>query len=319
MPAIRVISRDNGVGLSRDMQVVAAVLSNAGRLVETVAYGGSGLINRMRELGLRARCAVGGPVPVQAFLERVYPRCLPLGRRNLLIPNPEWFSAEWLQWLPRFEQVLCKTRHAMEIFANLGCATRYIGFTSQDRLDAGVPREQAFFHLAGRSQAKGTQVLLDAWRRHPEWPRLTVVQSAKTAVAAPAADNIQRLTGHLDDAELRRLQNAHAFHICPSEAEGFGHVLMEAMSTGALVITTDGAPMHELVTPDRGLLIAPARTGRLNLAPRFLVDVAGIEAAMALALALDDTRRAHMAAAARQYYLRADARFREGLPSAIAP
>ena len=38
-PDIRVISRDNGVGLSRDLQLVAGVLRDTGRAVETVAYG----------------------------------------------------------------------------------------------------------------------------------------------------------------------------------------------------------------------------------------------------------------------------------------
>lgn len=318
-PDVRIISRDNGVGLSRDLHLVAAVLHEAGSVVETVAYGGSGLGNRIRELELRARSALRGAVPIQVFIERVYPRCLPAGRRNLLIPNPEWFLPEWRQWLPQFERVLCKTRHAVDIFAALGCATRYIGFTSVDRLDTGVPRERAFFHLAGRSQAKGTKVLLDAWRHHPEWPRLTVVQSARTAIAASPAGNIEQLTGRMDDAALQRLQNAHLFHVCASEVEGFGHALMEAMSTGAVVITTDGAPMNELVRPDRGLLVRPARTGTLNLAPRYLVDVAGIEAAVEQALALGGERLSAMSAAARQYFVDADARFRDDLLSALAP
>jgi hypothetical protein len=318
-PDIRVISRDNGVGLSRDLQLVAGVLRDAGRAVEIAAYGGSGMGNRIRELELRARSALRGPVPTQIFIERVYPRCLPAGRRNLLIPNPEWFVPEWRQWLPHFERVLCKTRHVVDIFAGLGCATHYIGFTSLDRLDAGVPRERAFFHLAGSSQAKGTQVLLEAWRRHPEWPRLTVVQSARTAIAGNPAGNIEALTGRMDDAALQRLQNAHLFHICASKVEGFGHVLMEAMSTGAVVITTHGAPMNELVRPHRGLLIPPACTGTLNLAPQYLVDVAGIENAVEQALALGGERLSAMSAAARLYYEHSDARFRENLVAALAP
>jgi hypothetical protein len=316
-PDVRVITRDNSVGLTRDLQLVARVLGAAGRRVDCIGYGGGKLGNRLRELRLRLGARIAGPAPVQLFLERVYPACFPAGQRNLLIPNPEWFPPRWQPWLPRFDRVLCKTRHAIGIFDALGCATRYIGFTSEDRLDAAVPRERAFFHLAGRSQAKGTQVLLDAWRRHPEWPRLTVVQSAKTARPGAPAPNIAHLTGHLDDGELRRLQNAHAFHVCPSEAEGFGHVLMEGLSTGAVLLATDGAPMHELVTPERGLLIAPARVGTLNLSPQFFVDVAGIEDAVARALALDDAQRTTLGAAARRYFEQADAAFREGLPAAL--
>ncbi len=37
--------------------------------------------------------------------------------------------------------------------------------------------------------------------------------------------------------------------------EGFGHYIVEALSTGAIVVTTDGAPMNELVTPKSGFLV----------------------------------------------------------------
>ncbi|MCJ0826155.1 O-antigen ligase family protein [Luteimonas sp. 50] len=317
-PDIRVISRDNGVGLSRDLQLVAATLRGAGRNVDILAYGGSGLRNRLRELELRVHGFLHGPVPIQVFIERIYPRCLPAGRRNLLIPNPEWFRPEWRPLLPDFERVLCKTRHAVDIFDKLGCATRYIGFTSLDRLDERVPRERSFFHLAGGSQAKGTQLLLEAWQRHPEWPRLTVVHFARDAsIRPPLAGNIDYRPGRMDDAALRRLQNMHAFHVCTSEVEGFGHALMEAMSTGAVVITTDGPPMNELVRPDRGLLVPPVRTGTINLALKFLVDVAGIENAVARALALDPQQLSAMSAAARRHYLEADAQFRANLLAAL--
>lgn len=93
-------------------------------------------------------------VPLQIFSERVYKRCLPLGQINLLVPNPEWLLPKWLPLLPRFDAVLCKTHHAERIFRSLGCATRFIGFTSPDRHDPRVFRQRAFFHLAGRSTAR---------------------------------------------------------------------------------------------------------------------------------------------------------------------
>ena len=112
---IRVISRDNGVGLSRDLSLIASVLHDAGAAVETVGFGGGQLGNRARELGLWARCMTRGKVDTQLFVERVYQRCLPLARRNLLMPNPEWFLPKWTPALPRFELVLCKTHHAETI------------------------------------------------------------------------------------------------------------------------------------------------------------------------------------------------------------
>ena len=255
---------------------------------------------------------------VQVFVERIYPDCMPLARSNLLIPNPEWTPPEARPFLSRFARVLCKTRHAVGIFEALGCPTRYVGFTSEDRHDPAIARERCFFHLAGRSGAKGTQPLLEAWRRHPEWPTLTVVQSAKTAAPGPLAANIEHIVEHVDDDALRRMQNRHLFHICPSEAEGFGHYIMEALSVGAIVLTTDGAPMNELVTRERGLLIRPSRTARLNLSPQFFVDAAAIESAVENALAMDAASCAALSDAARRHFLNSDRSFRANLIDAVA-
>lgn len=316
MPEIRVVSRDNGVGLSRDLQLIAEVLRAGGATVETVGFGSSQLGNRARELALWTQRALRGPAPVQLFVERVYGRCLSLARRNLLMPNPEWFLPKWQPLLPRFERVLCKTRHAETIFAALGCNTEFTGFTSADRLDPAVPRERAFFHLAGRSSAKGTEAVLAAWRKHPQWPRLTIVQHPRLARPGPPAANIEHRVEYVDDAELRRLQNAHRFHLCPSEAEGFGHYLVEALGIGAVVLATDAAPMNELVTEQRGLLLPVADTRREGLVERALVDVAGIQAVVEQALALGDEDCARLGAAAREFFLDNDRAFRARLVAA---
>jgi glycosyltransferase involved in cell wall biosynthesis len=324
VPLIRIIGRDNGAGLSRDLSLLREVLAGAGHDTEVVAFGGGKGINLLRQAGLHLQQRWQGRADVQLFVERVYPGLLAAGRRNLLIPNPEWFHPDWLQYLPRFERVLCKTAHALPLFERLGCDTTFIGFTSEDRLDAAVPRERAFFHLAGRSSAKGTAVLLEGWRRHPEWPRLTVVQDARKAAAqavagaSPAgAANIDLRIGHLPGREVVRLQNRHAFHACPSEMEGFGHSLMEAMSVGAVALATDGAPMNEMVHSRHGCLVAPARSTTKDLSPRYFVDAAGIEAGVARMLQLDDDSVRAMGAKARMHFQRADAEFRRRLPEAV--
>lgn len=317
MPSIRLISRDNGVGLSRDLELMAQALDSPESPVEVVGFGATRAFNWCREAGLWAARGLRGQVGTQIFSERVYPRCLPLGRRNLLVPNPKWFLPKWHGYLAGFEQVLCKTRHAEVAFRRLGCRTRYIGFTSQDRYDPVVARRHAFFHLAGRSTAKGTQVLLETWKHHPEWPTLTVVQHPKAAREVATAANIDHRVGYLDDAGLRHLQNAHAFHICPSETEGFGHYLMEAMSTGAVAITTDAEPMNELVTHWRGILIAPAGSRSNGLAKSYRVDARGIESAVSRALALSPTQRWSMACEAREFFLANDHAFRLRLRSAV--
>ncbi|MGH8030780.1 MAG: glycosyltransferase [Luteimonas sp.] len=314
---IRIIGRDNGVGLSRDLQLIAEVLCGGGHRVETLGYADSQVANRVREAGQWAQRLLHGRSDVQLFVERVYQRCLPLAHSNLLMPNPEWFLPKWQRYLPRFDAVLCKTRHAEAIFSALGCTTVLTGFTSEDRHEVSIPKERAFFHLAGRSVAKGTDTLLATWRRHPRWPRLTVVQHPALARRGVAAPNIVHCVEYFSALALVWLQNSHRFHICPSEAEGFGHYLMEAMAVGAVVLTTDAPPMNEMVTAERGVLIAPARVERRGLVDFNLVDTATIEDAVERALAMDDAQCAQLGQAARAFFLDNDLRFRARLLSAF--
>lgn len=308
-PSLRVLTRDNGVGLSRDLRLLTNGLAAAGLPSEQVGFGSGGRSGLVTEAALWAGRLGRGRVDAQIFIERIYSRCLPLAHRNLLLPNPEWLLDKWRPLLPRFERVLCKTVHAQKLFEDEGCRTEYIGFTSDDRLDAEVLRVPEFFHLAGASSAKGTDVLLAAWRRHPEWPRLTVVQAPRHARPGPAAANINHMIGYLDDAELRSLQNRCQFHICPSEVEGFGHHLVEAMSVGAVVLATDAAPMNEHVDESRGVMIESSPGTRQGLVLVQRIEVEAIEAAVERALGLDEAARGALGMAARVHYDEARRRF----------
>ncbi len=320
---VNLIAWNNGVGLTRDLHLVADALQSAGIDVAVTALRRGKLRKWFGPAYVRARAGLrhlAGDMSMHRLnimFERVRPEYLPLARSNALIPNPEWFLPEDGAHLPSVDRVFVKTVHAEPIFRALGRPVWHVGFTSEDRHDPAVPRERAFFHLAGRSIGKGTEALLTTWRRHPEWPRLTVVQNPRTARPGAPADNIAHRVGYVDAAELRRLQNAHRFHLCPSEAEGFGHYIVEAMSTGAVTLTTDGAPMNELVTAERGLLIPYAHTGTQHLATSYFVDRAGVEAAVERALALSDAECTRLGESARAFYLDNDRRFRERIVAAV--
>lgn len=314
-PQVRLISRENGVGLSRDLDLMLAAL--AGQMeVQRVGLQGRTQM-RLQQGGLWARRALHGRAAVQIFSERVYRACLPLAERNLLVPNPEWFLRRWLPLLPRFDAVLCKTRHAERIFRALGSDVRYVGFTSPDRMLPQVKRRPVFLHLAGRSSAKGTQVLLETWKQHPQWPLLVVVQHPRIAQQRVCAGNIDHRITYLDDTQLQLLQNTCRFHVCPSETEGFGHYLMEAMSTGAVTLATAGEPMDELVTAQRGIPIAVARVGLDGLVRRHHVDHEGIRQAVEQALAMDEATLLQLSRNARAFFVANDRSFSQRFRSEV--
>lgn len=325
MSRINLIAWDNGFGLTRNLRLLGAALAAGGHAVSVSAIRRGKLRKLLHPLQLHARAAwrrVRGQdrqqYDINLMLEHVRPEFFALARHNVLMPHPEWFVQRDHAAFAGVERVFALTRHAVPIFERLGAPVDYVGFTSEDRLDAEVPRERAFFHLAGRSANKGTEALLALWHRHPHWPTLTVVQNPRSARPGAPAANIRHLIDYLDDAALKRLQNAHRFHLCPSETEGFGHYLVEAMSIGAVTLTVDAPPMNEMVTPERGVRIAVARTGTQNLAVTNFFDEAAMAAAIEQVIALDDAQLDRLGTAARAWYVDNDQAFRQRINAAVA-
>lgn len=316
---VNLVVSDNGAGLTRDMRLLADALRAAGLDVTVTALRRGKLRKWFRPWKVRAGNLMRAmarrrpPFRLNLMQEHIRAEYLPWAEFNALIPNPEYFLDADRALLSRMDRVLVKTRHAAEIFSRLGARTDYIGFTSEDRLDTRVPRGDAFFHLAGKSGSKGTQAILEAWRQHPHWPHLTVVQNSRSARLGARAPNLTHLLQYVPDERLKQMQNAHAFHLCPSETEGFGHYLMESLSVGAITLTTDGAPMNELVTPGRGILIPVARTGHQAAATTWLADAAEIAMAVERALALDEAQRESLASAGRKFFVDNDQAFRTRL------
>jgi hypothetical protein len=321
MPRVNLIAWNNSVGLGRDIELLGSALASRGFEV-TYSTWGRGKLRKLahrwkaRALGLWHRWR-GPRYDLTLMLEHARPEYLPWARSNAFVPNPEFCKAEDVAALSGVDAVFVKTREAARIFDALGCRTAYIGFTSPDRLDRDVPRERSFFHLAGRSGHKGTQALLALWRAHPQWPRLTVVQSPRMAQPGAAAGNILHLVGYMEDDELRRLQNASVFHLCPSETEGFGHYLVEAMSVGAVTLTLDAAPMNELVRPERGVLVAAHAAGTQRLATIHRFAPEPMKQAIERMIAMDDAEAARLGAAARDWYERNAAQFAQRLAQAV--
>lgn len=324
MIRVNLIARDNGFGLSRDLCLLRGALAAAGCEVTVSGIRRGALRKALHSPNLRmqsfARQLAGRTTrrwDVNLMLERIRPEYFPTARHNVLKPNPEWFDERDRVWLPRLDRVFAFTHHAKPIFEALGVPVTYTGFTSEDRLDASVVRERAFFHLAGRSSNKGTETLLATWRCHPEWPRLTVLQSPRVARPLVSASNIDHRADYIGDDELKQIQNAHRFHLCPSETEGFGHYLVEAMGVGAVVVTLDAPPMNEMVTPERGDLIPYSRTGRQSLATTYFYDEGPLERTIERLLARSDEELERMGAAARRWFEDNDRAFRARIAEAI--
>ena len=301
--SIRIVARANKVGVDRDVTLLAGALR---------AWAPEPRFSGYRSISpLRRFFGARDPTETLIFLERVTARWLRQAGRYLLVPNQERYPPRLLGLLARVDHVLCKSRHAEEVFARHHDSVHWLGFTSMDRWDEAVPTDYGrFLHLAGGSAVKGTGVVLELWERHPEWPALTLVWHRRGAVPRSVPGNVELVDRYLSDDELRALQNRCGVHLCPSLSEGWGHYIGEALSCGAVTVTTDGPPMNELVGPDRGVLVAWRRSEPRKLGTDFHVDPDALEAAVETLLARPTAEKAQLGRAARSWFEENDARFR---------
>ncbi len=307
MKTLLIIGRKNGAGLDQDAALVGDALRADGWTVKHYApRDWRGWLNRDR-----ANAVV--------HLERVFPLWRSKARMHFLIPNQERFPQRHIGRLKKVDHVLCKTAHAQAIFSALHGSVHTIGFTSPDRgLRADArPDYRRFFHLAGRSTVKGTSVVLEAWRRHPEWPELVLVQHPDNAPKAVPA-NVTLLSRVVGDAELRTLQNQCGVHLCPSLSEGWGHYIVEAMACRAVVITTDAPPMNELVQPERGVLLPFERSEPRHLGRDYHVGVEAVENAVSHVLSMEEFDNTAMGGRARAWFEANGNQFRVRLVEQIA-
>lgn len=310
MPAhINIIARTNGVGLDRDVDLIHRALSEAEYQV-TVSHC-RGIAPWRRFLPGKKR------FDTNIFLERVFPRWLGTANNNLLIPNQERFPERHLTRLKHIDHILCKSRHAEAIFCQLGFPATFISFTSEDLLDRNnTPDYQSFFHLAGRSTLKGTETILKLWKKHPEWPQLTIVQCKENAPEQVPA-NVNLITDYIPHEEIKQHLNRHGIHLCTSQSEGWGHYIVEAMSCGAVVVTTDAPPMNELITPARGIPVPYSHSEPRHLGTNFYVDPEKLEKHIQQLLVMPPQKKQSYGENARSWFDANDQKFREQLIMAI--
>jgi hypothetical protein len=304
-----IVVKSNQYGLTRDAELLADALDGAGVKTEIAGIRDRSLLDRL--IGRRRARRI-------IHLERVFPQWTGAAEINVLIPNQERFPRRQLHRLRRTNLILAKTHEAVGAFAGRGVPVEYLGFTSQDRFDQQVPKDWGrMLHLAGGSTLKGTEDVLQLWERHPEWPELVLVQKRQNAPAKVPA-NVRLITGYAGDEELKRLQNACGIHLCPSRSEGWGHNLVEGMSCGALVITTDAPPMNEHVRADYGLLVTAPHSKPRHMGTCHFVELSALEAAVGAAIAMPAPQKAEMGELARKSFLEIDREFRRRVGSLLA-
>lgn len=223
---VTIVGRENGVGLEKDKRILTDLLEDKGVVVDFRS--------------IDHFIPVDNDADVCIFTEIVDNRFL--GKTNILIPNQEWFYRRWLPDISRFDAIFCKTIYAGRIFEEYHPNVIYTGFTSLD-LFKEEEKKMECFHSQGKSRAKGTSFIIEAWKDR-NLPVMHIITKEDTL----PSENLIAYKEMLPQEEYISLMNRSLIHIYPSQSEGYGHCLNEARSCAAVVVSTDFPPMNELVS-----------------------------------------------------------------------
>lgn len=253
---INILSRElfNRAGKEADVAILKEELERLGHQVQLFEY--------LKEPEIP-------DADINLFLAKFETIFFSKARLNWLLANPDFCYAS-LEEIQQLDLVLCKTEECLRIFKPISKEIYNLGFTSVDCHRADIPKNFATcFHGAGKSGLKGTEEVLEGWRNHPELPKLILIQHEAIEINIP--ENIQFISQRVPCDFFLTLQNEFGMHLCPSKTEGFGHYLMEGMSTGAVVITTDAPPMNEFIR-DKRCLVKYKKKDRQKYATTYIVD-----------------------------------------------
>ncbi|MEY5012282.1 MAG: hypothetical protein RLZZ253_3421, partial [Verrucomicrobiota bacterium] len=122
----------------------------------------------------------------------------------------------------------------------------------------GQPRGLRFLFVGNCSVWKGVPLLLEAWADAGlSEAELVLVGGWRLSdrVRSELPSNV-RTVSPVSSKELRRIYRGSDVLVLPSQFEGFGLVILEAMASGLPVIASDATAAPEIVDPDCGWVLS---------------------------------------------------------------
>ena len=198
-----------------------------------------------------------GEAELNFFIEVINPALFPYAAKNIWIPNPEWTYKTWEPYLYMVDEVWVKTLDAVKIFADIGIAARYVGWTSADKVFPDTKDYTKAIVPIGKNIWRNPKPLIQAYMRikalkelpafYENLPHVTMVYQIKLPeVPDIVKDKFTCITERMADKDYDALLHESGLAICLSVAEGFGHAVNEAMAAGCNLLLSPIEPFREL-------------------------------------------------------------------------
>ncbi|MHC4858746.1 MAG: glycosyltransferase [Planctomycetota bacterium] len=231
-------------------------------------------------------------VTLEVFLAEIASTAFERGVALVHVPNLEWVSEKkgWLAELRSADLVIAKTAHTLRALESLG-VPRTIHVPWSVPLPREAPRPTGkpvtLFHSAGvgaSHDSKNPEAVLAAFTdRLAGRDDVRLVFKSQVPIAKRRVpldldlirrtENIQVVEGELPYQRVLDLNRKADVAVFPSRTEGFGLPLLESLTLGVPVITTDAPPMNEVVVDGvNGRLIPAREAGRHRHVPLMEVD-----------------------------------------------
>ena len=198
---------------------------------------------------------------VNFFIEVINPALFAYAGKNIWIPNQEWTYQTWEPYAKMVDEVWVKTRQAEELFLKWTPNVKYIGWTSVDKKypELGSKDPNKGIVPVGKNVWRNPKPIFQAYSRilaqHPEifpnLPHLTVVHVPEHVpigdIPKGIASKITVRGEVIPEEEYAALLHTCGLVVCTSAAEGFGHAVNEALSSGCIPILSPIQPFREMV------------------------------------------------------------------------
>lgn len=238
MKKINLIYYNNGVGLTKDALILDSILKNYFIINHVHINNG--------------KC---DDSDINLFIQNIDENSIEFlftSNKNVLIPNIEWMSSFCIENLSRFDLILSKSNECTDILSKYNNKIEFCGFSSIDRFNPNITKQETFFHLCGKSIQKNTELVVDVFNEN-KLP-ITIIDCTNRFIGKTKS-NINYINTFISEQKINQLFNESLYHICPSINEGWGHYIYEALSCESVVFVTNAKPINEFLTNDCSVMI----------------------------------------------------------------
>jgi hypothetical protein len=226
----------NQTGLAHDVDILQGIWSTIDKD-----------ITFRRVLNAQPECP---EAEINVFFEVLNPALFTYARKNIYIPNPEWTYKTWIPHLSVMDEIWVKTYESEKIFKELHSNVRYIGWTSIGK-GTNIKNFHKAVYVAGKNIYRHPQIIVDAYNTHPrrqDLPELHIIYDGtrmKVNIPDELRPKIKEYSTTLKENQYNEIIQDCGLAICISGAEGFGHAVNEAASSGSLLLLNDIEPFRE--------------------------------------------------------------------------